>query len=579
MAHGWMKFFNPLRLTGAIFDKELRVAGRRRRNYVLRCAYVTIFTILVALVWLTTVPATSSGVTRSSSMWMVGTAVIITLTWFQFLASQVLAVAILSTAISDEIYHNTLGLLMTTPISSVQIVLGKLLSRLLQIIVLLGVSLPLLAIVRVFGGIPWDYVLCALCVTLTTALFYASLSLFLSIFSRCAYAVVIAVVLAAAVLFILLPVSIALACHDTASRRILASVLPLTNPYVVMDSAVESLLGVSPMTTVPWLGHCIVSLGGSVLLGILSTIFVRRAALRQASGGRGPSASRHEADSSKSTAAHIRRVTGSPVFWKERRVPLFGKRTIGKVILALGAAGLLAFTYIQCLHDGSLADEDVQIPYVLVFSTLGILVAAVLPATCITSEKESRTWPILLATPISDWDILWGKFFGAIRRSSLAWLLLLGHVAAFTAVGIIHPIATAQLVIIAMATSFFLCGTGLYFSTRFRHTTTTVIANLALAASLWIVIPLLLGLVMLIARYDSEAAQTYMDTIPIVQVSVVTAATIGNVDPVIYHWVGLGRHDMTEATWWLLCNLVVYMTVGLAFAGRAGMRLRRNPFG
>jgi hypothetical protein len=35
-----MRAFNPLRLAGPVFDKELRVASRRRRTYLLRFAYV-----------------------------------------------------------------------------------------------------------------------------------------------------------------------------------------------------------------------------------------------------------------------------------------------------------------------------------------------------------------------------------------------------------------------------------------------------------------------------------------------------------------------------------------------------------
>ncbi|MBP7052328.1 MAG: hypothetical protein KBE65_15045 [Phycisphaerae bacterium] len=35
-------------LTGPIFDKELRVSSRRRRNYVLRFLYIGLFTLLLA---------------------------------------------------------------------------------------------------------------------------------------------------------------------------------------------------------------------------------------------------------------------------------------------------------------------------------------------------------------------------------------------------------------------------------------------------------------------------------------------------------------------------------------------------
>ena len=192
-------------LTGAIFEKELRVASRRRRNYLLRFSYVSLLTVILTMVWLGVVEYTGSGLQVVTRMSVAGQAIIVFIVWFQFCACQIIAGVMLSTSISDEIYHKTLGLLMTTPINSFQIVMGKLLSKLLQLLLLLGISLPLLAIVRVFGGVPWDYVISSLCITLTTVLFVGSLSLFFSIFNRRAYIVIILTVLTLAVLFALLP--------------------------------------------------------------------------------------------------------------------------------------------------------------------------------------------------------------------------------------------------------------------------------------------------------------------------------------------------------------------------------------
>jgi len=45
------RFINLSWLTGPIFDKELRVSSRRRRNYVLRSAYLLVLVVLVAAAW------------------------------------------------------------------------------------------------------------------------------------------------------------------------------------------------------------------------------------------------------------------------------------------------------------------------------------------------------------------------------------------------------------------------------------------------------------------------------------------------------------------------------------------------
>ncbi len=170
-------------LTGPIFEKELRVSSRRKRNYFLRFAYLALFTALILVAWKTTARGPNSAVYQLSRMPEIGKAVITLIIWFQFVAIQFLAVVMLSSAISEEIHRRTLGVLMTTPIGSLQIVLGKLLSKLLQLVLLLAISMPLLAIIRVFGGVPWDYIVSSLCITLASTVFVGSVSLFFSIFT------------------------------------------------------------------------------------------------------------------------------------------------------------------------------------------------------------------------------------------------------------------------------------------------------------------------------------------------------------------------------------------------------------
>jgi ABC-2 type transport system permease protein len=150
-------FFGFSWLTGPLFDKELRVSSRRKRNYVLRFAYMIFLSLFVVITWLSVVEFQGTATFQKSRMSAAGKDIISTIISFQFIATQLIAVIMLSNSISDEIYHRTLGVLMTTPINSFQIVMGKLFSKLLQIILLLAISVPLLAIVRIFGGVPLGY--------------------------------------------------------------------------------------------------------------------------------------------------------------------------------------------------------------------------------------------------------------------------------------------------------------------------------------------------------------------------------------------------------------------------------------
>jgi ABC-type transport system involved in multi-copper enzyme maturation permease subunit len=573
------------RLTGPIFDKEMRVSSRRRRNYVLRFLYIGFFTFLVASVWLDKIVHGGSSVYQASRMAAAGQSIVTTILWFQFLAAQAIAVVMLSTSISDEIYKRTLGVLMTTPIGSFQIVIGKLTSRLLQIVLLLAISLPLLAVVRVFGGVPWGYLLCGLCVTLTTVVFVGSLSLFFSIFTRRAYTAIIESILAAGLLFGVMPaIVLASLASFKGSVKIpinrVMSVLSYVNPYMVMEAATEALYSARLTIFTKWPLHCAVMLGLSCLLLLLAMIFVRKAALRQAVGASAVAQEKRRARGGLAVTS-IRRVQGPPVLWKERRAPLFGRRKlrrIAEIVSGVMILALLLLTYGLCLRAKLLREPETHVMYGVIFFSIGILFTVVLPATCITTEKESQTWSLLLTTTVGNWEILWGKFAGAVRRCLPAWVLLFAHTLVFAVLRIIHPMAVVQLALLAAWVLFFLTSTGLYFSTRVRHTTTAVIANLGLAAGLWAVFPLFLAILLGVTRTQTDVIETYMDLNPFVHAGVIVNAAAHKGGLGVYEWLQKGMGSLPDATGWMVLTFAVYVSVGLVFLTRAASRLRVNPF-
>ena len=65
----------------------------------------------------------------------------------------VLTPALVAGVIADEKQRKTLHYLMASQLSSAEIVLGKLLVRMLYVAVLLGVSLPILSLLVLLGGV------------------------------------------------------------------------------------------------------------------------------------------------------------------------------------------------------------------------------------------------------------------------------------------------------------------------------------------------------------------------------------------------------------------------------------------
>jgi len=230
------KLSNPVWLTGPIFDKELRVSSRRKRNYFLRCGYIILLGVFVLSTWYSAVVLRSSGsaVYQISRLSQAGKNIITAIVWFQFVVAQLVAIVMLSSSVSEEIRSGTLSVLMTTPINSFQIVTGKLLSKLLQLTLLLAISLPLLAIIRVFGGVPWDYIVASVCITLTAAVLAGALSLLLSMTYHYAHTVILVAIMIYLVVFGLLPGLFNLLAVKGIfifDRQVTQSIIALTNPF------------------------------------------------------------------------------------------------------------------------------------------------------------------------------------------------------------------------------------------------------------------------------------------------------------------------------------------------------------
>lgn len=518
----------PDLLAGPIFHKELRVSSRRRRNYVLRSVYLLLLLLFIAGTWST---ATNFGQLVGASaiqqMAGVGKAVTTTVVWFQFVALQLVALVLCSTSICDEVQRRTLGVLLTTPITSTQIVVGKMLSRMLQLFILLALSLPVLAVVRVFGGVPWDFVLSALAITTTSMLFTGSVSMFFSVYARHSFNVVVAVMLFALVFNVLMPIVVGLLLPTATT----AFLLTLLNPAGVLMA--ESMVALNPsagglFAAPTWPLHCLVMLGISVAVLAWCSARVRRVALRQMVGetlnprpislmaipaGGSPSgeavarlsALPGGAASASQPVQHFtpvaeiaphrlgrddgicRPVTGSPIVWKELRAPLF--RNVRKIVGLCIFAGMMLLFYSVVGCFGGLTFSYTHGALVCVLLAMGLLETAAGAGAAITSEKEANTWPILLTTPLTAWQIVGGKLVGAIRRAMPLWLFLLVHVALFTLVGIIHIVAAIMVVVIAAVAALFVASVGLYSSARLRKTGGAVAISLLTPLLLWVVLP------------------------------------------------------------------------------------------
>ena len=507
---------NPAWLTGPIFDKELRVSSRRKRNYVIRAVYVLLLTAFVTMAWFSTFFGSSiaSAGYKASRMAEVGRAVIMTITWFQFIVAQLGAILMLSNAISDEIRRGTLDVLLTTPINSFQIVMGKLLGSLLQVTLLLATSLPLLAIVRIFGGMHWDYVVSSLAITLTAMILVGSVTMFLSVRLHRPYIVIIAMIVFLVVAYGL---GIFVWTGLFSSNNLITRIMLHTNPFAAMfHISGTALRGVGAAAAFSWPVHCLIMLGGSLVFVGASVVKTREAATRRffdRTGNKTGSLWRRVVSWTgplKRTGGDLRQIKGSPIIWKELGGPLWA--TLGRNIALFVVLLVVLFLTYGLFTMGP--PGIVYSIYIMGLWLIASIRTGAMAALAISKERETRTWPILLGTTLSDAQIVRDKALVVLWRNWPLWLVLAVNSMGFYLLmrftrssgwgGELTFLVFLQIIMgnIAMLVNLlFLICAGLYFGMRLKSTTAAVVATLASLLGLYFLHRVLFFFYFIIANF------------------------------------------------------------------------------
>jgi ABC-2 type transport system permease protein len=163
----------------AIGVKETRGRMRGKRAFIVLTIYLVLLAGFAAMVEILVEQSFSTGFGGSGAFASAAIGQGIFTALLMLMTLQVVFLAPSSTAggISLEREKQTLELLIATPISSVAIVIGKLLSALVWVFLLIAASIPLMSVVFVFGGIGPETVLAGYLVLLATALGLGSFGL------------------------------------------------------------------------------------------------------------------------------------------------------------------------------------------------------------------------------------------------------------------------------------------------------------------------------------------------------------------------------------------------------------------
>jgi ABC-type transport system involved in multi-copper enzyme maturation permease subunit len=154
--------------------------GKRRRDLIIRCGYLGLLIVLVLL----SLYNSSSNVTSASLAELAKTSATVfqNLSYLQLGLVALLAPVFTAGAITQEKDSQTYDILLATPLSNGQIVLGSLLSRLFFIVALLISGIPIFSITQIFGGVAISHIIVSFLIAAATAFVTGSLAMAIATF-------------------------------------------------------------------------------------------------------------------------------------------------------------------------------------------------------------------------------------------------------------------------------------------------------------------------------------------------------------------------------------------------------------
>jgi ABC-type Na+ efflux pump permease subunit len=461
---------------GPIIAREVLTAPRPLRFYATRATYAGLMFILMWTAWQTLVgwrEVREIGVLArfGSILYLMFAALQLTLMlFFAPLAS--------ASAIAHEKDRRTFLLLLMTDLSDLEIVLGKLLASLTQILTALAVGLPVLSLCALLGGISFMQVVNLFAVTAASGLAGGALGLIVALWRDRTYQSLSLTLLM--VVFSIVGVE-ALAALLPHVRVMGVPLVEVLNPYRAMIAVLyptsDNLTGVRPSSYV-YIGvrmafaTALVAFGTWKLrawnpgrnepreqregeeAGVESLVEVAEeeapelvavgAAVESgpvaagASGGPDPlvRAARRggaggDGEAQATTGLHLPRRTHRriapkakpyrspwpehPVLWREMRTRAYGSKPLIIKLIYLLLCGLI-LGMMSAYYAGQGHPERAAWS-ILPVAILSLLLVNAQGVTALTSERDSGALDLLLVTELSPAQFVYGKLYGALYNA------------------------------------------------------------------------------------------------------------------------------------------------------------------
>lgn len=425
----WLLRLGP---SNPIAVRLVQNGSRRSRHLYIRATYLAV--LIIVLLWLLLIGAGGRNSLGYRELAEAGARAFTYIAYLQVLLICILSPVFMGGAIAQEASPRTWEVLLTTPMTASEIVLGNLFGRLFFVLALLFCSLPLFALSQYFGGVPSSAVFASYLVSGGAALVVGAVAIALSV-SRLVGKRAFFVFYVAIVTYLGVTIAIDIAMRNAgqgASGGNGVTLMTGLNPFLALYALLNpTTYPAAPegsehgilkwMLETPVQFWCIGSVLLSVVFMITSTFTVRLGGL-QALGADSAGVAWHRrllGLKPRPAGEHRapKNVWTNPIAWREAasRNSSPAKVIMRYVFLAagLGVGGLVLYLY----HAGTLTLSTFRFTILsLVWGELATisLVGINTAATAISKEREDGTLDLLLTTPITARAYIMGKLRGLV---------------------------------------------------------------------------------------------------------------------------------------------------------------------
>lgn len=418
-------------IVGPVLSRELVTLPRRARLYVSRAMYVAVLLTLIGTSW--AVLTGTQEIRSVGDLARFGTLVFQILAPLQLVVVIFLAALGAASAVAQEKDRRTLDLLLLTKLNNSELVLGKLLASLLQVLTMLLGAWPLFMLTMLWGGVELVQLAQVYGVTILAALCAGSLGSIVALWREKTFQTLAMTALALVAWWVGGEIVASGALGIKLGSFSPAEVACCISPWHATAAASRPMISAhTTLLSNPVLIFLLVACAATLLINLLAIALIRvwnpsrEAPQRREEPGAEQAGVADPQTAPARKTIRTRQVWDNPILWREMRTRAYGRKTLAIRLVYVALFCLCAYVVGMAAQGSGSQIRARTIGPMALLGILGLVLLNAQAVTSLTSERDARAIDLLLVTDLTPKEFIFGKLGGVLYNAKEVVLLPLG---------------------------------------------------------------------------------------------------------------------------------------------------------